>query len=88
MSNVITLPDSIVEQIDRIVGEHGRDQFVRDALDAELRRRRLEAFEAAVGSLSDVDVPGWETPESTDRWVREQRGECEESAKRVPGDDL
>lgn len=87
MGNVITLPESIVEKIDRIVGEEGRDRFVLDVLEAEFRRRRLEAFEAIVGSLNDVGIPEWATKESADRWVRDQRREWDERVERLWGDD-
>ncbi len=86
MSNVVTLPDSIIETIDRLVGEEGRDRFVLDVIEAELRRRRMEAFEAVVGSLRDVDVPGWETPESADQWVHDLRRESDQRANLIEVD--
>ena len=85
MSNVVTLPESIIEKIDRIAGEEGRDRFVLDVLEAEFRRRRVEAFEKVVGSLRDAEVPGWETPESIDRWVHDLRREWESRGERFPG---
>ena len=64
----------VVERIDEVVGPRRRSEFVADALRRELERRRLIAtMERAIGSLADVDVPGWEARESTREWVQAQR---------------
>jgi hypothetical protein len=33
------------------------------------------ALEKVAGSLTDVDVPGWETPEAAGAWVAKSRAE-------------
>jgi hypothetical protein len=70
----VLLPKDVVEEIDRSVGERRRSAFLTEAARRELRRaRQRRALEELAGSLKDVDVPGWETPESTAEWVRQQR---------------
>ena len=73
----LTLPEDIVEAVDGLVGTGGRSQFIADAVELELRRRRLSAaLEEMNGSLADVVIPGWETRESAAAWVRAlRRGE-------------
>ncbi len=70
---LIELPLDLIEQIDQMVGRERRDEWVAEAVCERIRVDRLAAFEQAVGSLQDVDVPGWETPESTVEWVRRMR---------------
>jgi hypothetical protein len=79
----VLLPKDVVEEIDRSVGERRRSGFLAEAAREKLaRQRRKEALEQFAGWLKDVDVPGWETPESTAEWVRRQRRIGEE----LPGD--
>jgi hypothetical protein len=73
----VILPEELIDEIDRRVGRRKRSQFISDTLDAELRR--IEAAEAAGGSLRDVDVPGWESAESTIEWVRQLRRQSDDS---------
>jgi hypothetical protein len=76
----VILPEELIDEIDRRVGRRKRSQFISDTLDAELRRlRRIEAAGAAGGSLRDVDVPGWESAESTIEWVRQLRRQSDDS---------
>lgn len=70
----VVLPKELVEGIDELVGQRHRSQFIADAAKEMLRRRRLiVAADDVRGSLANVDIPGWETPESTSEWVRAQR---------------
>ena len=69
----IVLPTELVEAIDAQVGPRGRSRFVQDAVEEKLRRQRLQAsLSEMAGSLADVDIPGWETPEAAE-WVRALR---------------
>jgi hypothetical protein len=69
-----SLPRTLVEEIDWLVGRKGRSAFVAEAAEQELRRRRLlAAFDRAAGSRKDVDSPGWETSETAEAWVRDLR---------------
>lgn len=70
----VTLPNDIVAAIDQLIGSGTRRQFIADAIELELGRRRMSsALEEMSGSLADVNIPGWETPESAAAWVRAQR---------------
>jgi hypothetical protein len=73
----ITLSNDVIEAIDQWVGSDHRSQFIVDAVEWELYRRRMTAaLEEMDGALADVDIPGWETPESAAAWVRAlRRGE-------------
>ena len=70
----VLLPRDLVTRLDAVAGPRRRSEFVAEALRKELDRQRLvETMERAIGSLADVDIPGWETSESTREWVRAQR---------------
>ena len=70
----VIIPDEILDEIDRLVGPRKRSEFLTElAIDEIRRRKRVEAAEAVAGSLKDVDIPGWETNESTIEWVRRMR---------------
>ena len=75
----VVMPPELVEEVDEIVGKRERSEFLTEAVADKLRRQRLlAAAEAAMGSLKDIDIPGWETPESTSEWVRALRREADE----------
>ncbi len=70
----IVMPVELVEKIDAQVGPRKRSQFVQEAVEEKLRRQRLHASLAEMaGSLTNVDIPGWETPEAAAEWVRALR---------------
>ena len=74
MRTHVILRDDLVEEVDKRVGKRKRSEFINEAVEERLKRLRLiEAAEVAGGSLKDVDIPGWETEESTLEWVRELR---------------
>jgi len=84
----IMLPDSLLEEIDAQVGPRKRSQFIQEAVSEKLARQcRDEAFERIVGSLKDVDIPGWETPEAAAQWVRDQRRHPEKLVSQVADRD-
>jgi hypothetical protein len=63
-----------VEQLDELVGPRHRSEFIAEAAQEKLARLKLgEALRRMKGALADVDIPGWETPESTSEWVRASR---------------
>lgn len=77
----VVLPQGLVDEIDARVGARGRSRFIQEAVEERLQReRRGEALEGWIGSLSTLDVPEWETTESTYRWVRRMRGDCDSDA--------
>lgn len=67
----VPVPAALVASIDALAGPEGRAAFVRAALDQ--RVRRMQAVRSFVGHLSDLDVPEWETEESTAAWLRDVR---------------
>src|SRR5262245_19558666 len=70
----VWLSRDVVEDIDRCVGERRRSGFLAEAAREKLEReRRMAVLEEFAGWLKDVDVPGWETPESAAEWVHRQR---------------
>jgi hypothetical protein len=73
----VLLPETLVDRIDEMVGKRERSRFIAEVLDGEVRRRRMRAaLDELHGSLADVDIPGWETPEAASEWVRAgRRGE-------------
>jgi hypothetical protein len=71
----VILPDDLLEEIDKLVGERKRSEFLSEAASKELKRRRLiEAARLAEGSLRDAETPSeWETSEGAAAWVRTLR---------------
>jgi hypothetical protein len=70
----VVLPKEFVEQLDELVGPRHRSGFIAEAAQEKLARLKLgEALGRMKGALADVDIPGWETPESTSEWVRASR---------------
>ena len=78
----VVLPPELMAEIDELVGNRKRSEFIREAVEDHLRiARRLKALDEFAGSLKDADNPGWETPESRVEWVRSLRREADESAR-------
>ena len=60
--------------MNEFVEELDRSKFFKEAVEEKLKKAvRTSLIEEMAGSLQDVDIPGWETPESTDAWVRASR---------------
>lgn len=67
-------PRELIEEVDRLVGpEHRSQYFVKAAREKLARLRRIRAADVVRDALIGVDLPGWETSESTREWVREMR---------------
>lgn len=74
MRTHVILPQDLVSSIDKLVGSRNRSKFLAEAAKKELKRLKLiEAFHEVAGSLKDVNIPGWETPQSAARWVHDIR---------------
>ena len=74
----LMVPELILDEVDRMVGREGRDEFFVAALQEELvRDRQRTLIPRFAGIFKDSDIPGWETPEQTYRWVRDLRDSAE-----------
>ena len=77
----VIVPADLIQEIDALVGPRGRSDFFVEAAREKIARERLrEAAHAVAGSLRDVEIPGWGTPEETSEWVRRLRQESDEKA--------
>jgi metal-responsive CopG/Arc/MetJ family transcriptional regulator len=75
----VVLPRGLVEEIDRLVGQRKRSEFIAQALDERLlRERQRRALQDSAGVLDPADYPHWATPEETSEWVRTLRREADE----------
>lgn len=82
----ITLPEALMEEIDRTVGSRGRSRFLARAARNELKRAKLErALDDARGALVGTDSwrSGDEIIAFVDRLRSDDRDPLEPSA---PGD--
>ena len=70
----ISLPDTLMSNIDRLVGPRGRSGFLARAAQNELKRERLRAaLDAARGAM--VGRPGWRSGDDIIRFVDELRSD-------------
>jgi hypothetical protein len=77
-ATVVSVPRELVEAVDQLVGREQRERFVAEALAGHLAdRQRLEIAKRAAGSLADIDIRGWETPEAATAWVDAMRRDDE-----------
>ncbi len=77
----VVLPSDLLREVDGEINGGSRSDFIAEAVERDLHRREMVRLATELaGSLKDVDIPGWETPESTSRWVRNLR---EESDRRL-----
>lgn len=83
MRTHVVVPRELVEQIDQLVGQRKRSEFVTEALREKVaRERRGEALKAAAGMLDAADYPEWDTPEKVSEWVRASRAEDDRRTER------
>lgn len=74
----VSLPDELLEEVDRIAGRRRRSQFVEDAIREKLRRAAQDqALANQAGVLRDEDYPQWRTPADVSQWVEQLRAESE-----------
>ncbi len=68
----VTLPETLLDDIDLLAGKGGRSAFVAEAIAAKVKREKLrEALDETRGALKESEW--WSTPEETYCWVRAQR---------------
>lgn len=78
----VVLSEQLVKDIDRLVGGRQRSAFLTEAAEKELmRRRQIEALQAARGAWKDKDHP--ELKQGSAKWVRKLRQESERRFKKV-----
>ena len=78
----VVLAEQLVKEIDRLVGARQRSNFLAEAAEKELmRRRQIEALKAAAGAWKDKDHP--ELKQGSANWVRKMRRESERRFKKV-----
>jgi hypothetical protein len=78
----VVLGEQLVKDIDRLVGARQRSNFLTEAAEKELmRRRQIEALKAAAGAWKDKDHP--ELKQGSAKWVRKLRQEGERRFKKV-----
>jgi hypothetical protein len=74
MRTHVVIPENLVDEMDKLVGRRRRSRFVTEAIEEKLARLHLaRAAGAVAGSLANVDIPGWESPEAVAEWVRALR---------------
>jgi hypothetical protein len=67
-------PKELIEEVDKLVGPRRRTDFLIEAAAEKLKREKLLRLTHEVMKLpSDGDIPEWDTPESTAKWLREGR---------------
>jgi len=74
----LTLPEDILQSIDKLMGKRKRSKFIAGAARKELKRIRLQrALEKAAGAWKDEDHPEIKQ-KGTSQWVRDMRQEADE----------
>ncbi len=70
----VTLPASLLAEVDRFAGHRGRSRYVAEAVAQRVRRDALgAAIEETAGAMRNR--PGYMTPDEVARWVDELRAE-------------
>jgi Arc/MetJ-type ribon-helix-helix transcriptional regulator len=78
----VVLAEELVQDIDRLVGARQRSNFLTEAAEKELmRRRQIEALKAAAGAWKDKDHP--ELKHGSTGWVRKMRQDAERRFRKV-----
>lgn len=70
----MTLPATLLEEVDRFAGPRGRSRYVAEAVAQRVRRDALgAAIEETAGAM--IGRPGWMSPDEVVAWVDELRAE-------------
>jgi len=70
----VTLPASLLAQVDELAGARGRSRYVAEAVAQRVRRDALgAAIRETAGAM--VGQPGWMRPEQVAAWVDDLRSE-------------
>jgi hypothetical protein len=80
----IAIPESLLEEVDALVGPRRRSEFFEEAAREKVRQEKLRrAAHKLVGSLADTSIPGWDSSEGARNWVRSLREEDEHRSTRT-----
>lgn len=70
----VTLPASLLADVDRLAGPRGRSRYVAEAVAQRVRRDALgAAIRETAGAM--VGRQGWMSPDAVTRWIDELRSE-------------
>ena len=70
----VIAPKELIEEVDRLVGPRRRSEFFTEAATEKLKREKLLRLTHEVMTLPpDGGIPEWDTPESTAKWLHEDR---------------
>ncbi len=70
----VTLPATLLAQVDRLAGARGRSRYVAEAVAQRVRRDALgAAIRETAGAM--VGRPGWMSPDEVVNWVDDLRSE-------------
>jgi hypothetical protein len=70
----VTLPASLLAEVDRYAGPRGRSRYVAEAVEQRVRRDALgAAIRETAGAM--VRRPGQMSPDEVARWIDELRAE-------------
>jgi len=70
----VTMPSSLLAEVDRLAGSRGRSRYVAEAVAQRVRRDALgAAIRETAGAM--LGRPGWMSPDEVARWVDDLRSE-------------
>lgn len=70
----VTLPASLLADVDRLAGPRGRSRYVAEAVAQRVRRDALgAAIRETAGAM--VGREGWMSPDEVTRWIDDLRSE-------------
>jgi predicted transcriptional regulator len=70
----VTLPASLLDEVDRFAGPRGRSRYVAEAVAQRVRRDALGAAIRETGGAM-IGQPGWMSPDEVSAWVDQLRAE-------------
>jgi len=73
----VLLSKKLLDEIDALVGERKRSQYIEQALQERVQQDDLLAIMERIASTDppEGDPPEWNTPEGVAKWVRDLRRE-------------
>ena len=87
----ITIPEEVLALVDEVAGPRGRSAYISDVVARQVRRdNAIRVIRETAGALKGSTTWG-ETPEETDRLLRELRDSWDRDEKLWPqesGDDV